>query len=332
MDTSSGVPSVDILAVLDPANSTHHNMTAQNAPIVNDAVAGQPAGPLPERTSPSVTIGVPVYNGESTLRPALDSLLAQTFGDFELIISDNASVDGTERICREYAVKDGRIRYMRQSTNIGVGANFRFVLDEARCKYFMWAASDDVWSLDFVALNCGFLEDHPDYVCSISPVRFEGRDFDEKQMGDRSLDDERFDLRLRKFFGLWHANGAFYSLMRTQVIKKTEWVDAKFLGADWAIILYLARQGKLKRLEKGWLQLGIKGASNSGGFLRRYRTSPLDFVAPFWKMTLAALGLSVGAPWRSRLAIFWACILMNLWAHKVQIHEKLYRAYKSISP
>lgn len=96
-----------------------------------------------EMKMPQVSIGMPVYNGEKFIREALDSLLAQTFTDFELIISDNASTDGTEAICREYAAKDSRIRYVRQAKNLGPVANFKYVLDEAVGEYFMWAAHDD---------------------------------------------------------------------------------------------------------------------------------------------------------------------------------------------
>lgn len=95
---------------------------------------------------------MPVYNGGAFIREALDSLLAQTFTDFELIISDNASTDGTEAICREYAVKDARIRYVRQAENCGVLANFQFVLDEAVGEYFMWAAADDRRHPDFIRM------------------------------------------------------------------------------------------------------------------------------------------------------------------------------------
>ena len=102
----------------------------------------------PSKTTkvPQVSIGMPVYNGAKFIHEALDSLLAQTFADFELIISDNASTDETEAICREYAAKDERIRYVRQTENRGALANFRFVLDEAVGEYFMFAAADDFWS------------------------------------------------------------------------------------------------------------------------------------------------------------------------------------------
>jgi glycosyltransferase involved in cell wall biosynthesis len=92
---------------------------------------------------PKVTIGMPVYNGGAFIREALDCLLAQTFNNFELIISDNASNDDTETICREYAERDQRIRYVRQSVNLGVIANFQFVLSEGIGEYFMWATPDD---------------------------------------------------------------------------------------------------------------------------------------------------------------------------------------------
>lgn len=99
---------------------------------------------------PKVSIGMPVYNGEAFIRAAVESLLAQTFKDFELIISDNASTDLTEKICRDYASKDPRIRYVRQKNNIGALGNFLFVLNEAAGDYFMWNAADDYRSSDCV--------------------------------------------------------------------------------------------------------------------------------------------------------------------------------------
>jgi glycosyltransferase involved in cell wall biosynthesis len=83
---------------------------------------------------PLISIGMPAYNGEQYIRKALDSLLAQDYGNFELIISDNASTDATLQICREYAEKDQRIRVCVQSRNIGPIANFRAVSEMAQGK------------------------------------------------------------------------------------------------------------------------------------------------------------------------------------------------------
>lgn len=99
---------------------------------------------------PVVSIGMPVYNGEKYIKEALDSLLTQTFTNFELIISDNSSTDNTQEICQMYATKDSRIKYIRQQKNIGVALNFEFVLNMAQAEYFTWAASDDFWSVNWI--------------------------------------------------------------------------------------------------------------------------------------------------------------------------------------
>lgn len=102
------------------------------------------------KTNIAITIGMPVYNGEKFISQALDSLLEQTFTNFELIISDNASIDATQPICEEYARRDPRIRYVRQSENRGALANFQFVLDQAHGEFFMWAAADDLWEKNWI--------------------------------------------------------------------------------------------------------------------------------------------------------------------------------------
>ena len=99
---------------------------------------------------PKVSIGLPVFNGERYLREALDSLLGQTFRDFELIVSDNASTDSTAEIVRAYEQSDPRIRYFRQATTIGIGENFLFVLHQSRSEMFMWASHDDVWASNWL--------------------------------------------------------------------------------------------------------------------------------------------------------------------------------------
>ena len=128
-----------------------------------DGLGEAPNGqaPVPSGPSPLVTIGLPVFNGENYLREALDGLLAQTFGDFELLISDNASTDATEHICREYAARDPRIRYFRRQTNVGVVANHNDLLAVARGRYFKWVGHDDVYEPALLARCVGALEADP---------------------------------------------------------------------------------------------------------------------------------------------------------------------------
>jgi glycosyltransferase involved in cell wall biosynthesis len=99
---------------------------------------------------PQISIGMPVFNGALYLAEALNDLCAQTFTDFELLISDNASTDKTAEISMQFSAMDTRIKYFRQSANIGAILNFQFVLDHASTPYFMWAASDDRWDLEWI--------------------------------------------------------------------------------------------------------------------------------------------------------------------------------------
>jgi glycosyltransferase involved in cell wall biosynthesis len=116
--------------------------------------------------TPRLTVGLPVYNGERFVAESLDSLLGQSFTDFELIISDNASIDGTADICRRYAAQDPRIRYVRQPHNIGLNPNHNFLVGEARGEYFKWAAHDDLYGRDLLARCVAALDEHPDVVLS----------------------------------------------------------------------------------------------------------------------------------------------------------------------
>jgi glycosyltransferase involved in cell wall biosynthesis len=97
----------------------------------------------PTGAAPPLSLGVPVFNEEPFLRQALDSILAQTYGDFEIVISDNASTDRTPEIIREYAARDRRIRCFRQSANIGSGNNWTFVAKKARGQWFKWISAND---------------------------------------------------------------------------------------------------------------------------------------------------------------------------------------------
>src|SRR5262245_38039803 len=95
-------------------------------------------------SSPRVSIGMPVRNGEPFIADAIDSLLAQTLTDFELIICDNASTDRTQEICGEYAAQDARIRYYRNPTNLGPAQNHNKCFELSRGEYFRWHAHDDM--------------------------------------------------------------------------------------------------------------------------------------------------------------------------------------------
>src|SRR3990167_3879396 len=101
-------------------------------------------------TSPRVSIGLPVFNGEEYLPRAFDCLIQQDYEDFEVIISDNASTDATETLCRDLARQDNRIRYYRNETNIGARRNYNRVFELARGDFFKWASHDDEYDASLV--------------------------------------------------------------------------------------------------------------------------------------------------------------------------------------
>jgi glycosyltransferase involved in cell wall biosynthesis len=120
--------------------------------------------------TPVVSIGIPVYNGEKYLRQALDSMLCQTFRDFEIVITDNSSTDRTEQICREYSAKDARVKYHRNDRNIGPSANYNLCFELSKGKYFKWAAHDDMIQPTYLERCVAVLDSDPTVVNAYTRV------------------------------------------------------------------------------------------------------------------------------------------------------------------
>lgn len=123
---------------------------------------------------PIVSIGMPVYNGERYLAETLDSLLAQSFSDFEIIISDNASTDGTGEISRRYQRKDPRVHYFRNDQNIGAAPNFNRVVELSRAPLFHGSAYDDLYDPSFLKRCVAALERDPGVVLSHARTKLIG--------------------------------------------------------------------------------------------------------------------------------------------------------------
>jgi len=120
------------------------------------------------RAAPRLSIGLPVYNAEEYLAESLDALLGQSYEDFELIISDNASTDGTAGICRRYMKQDSRIRYICQPRNIGAAPNHNVVVGQARGELFKWASGDDLYGRDLLKYCVDALDEYPHVVLAHS--------------------------------------------------------------------------------------------------------------------------------------------------------------------
>lgn len=291
---------------------------------------------LKENDTPVITIGMPVYNGAEGVKLAIDSILNQTFKNFELIISDNASTDETGEICKAYAAKDARIKYVCQRENIGI-ANFKYVLMAARGEYFMWAAHDDIRSLDYLEVNYEYLVKDTTYVSSGSPNGFDMWG-SEKKLINFSLGEDEVFKRYQKFFkNSFRSHGLFYCLIRTHILRDSELLDQIFLGNDWlgfdwAVILFLASKGRMNRAFKGSITLGTHGASSEMNIFKKYNTSKIEYFLPFFKLSTIVMNFSREFTRLQRVRLLFILVKLNMvakvwpWYHAVRI-DILYRMY-----
>ena len=205
--------------------------------ISRDAVAGPRARDTAPGASarPTVSVGLPVYNGAATVGRAISALRDQTFPDFELIISDNCSTDGTLEVCEAAARSDARVRIVRQPENRGAIANFEAVLREARGDFFMFAAADDRVEPHFIEETLAALEAAPDAVACAprTLMHFEGAGSREARgtapiRGPAWWRPARFLLRPSD-------NSRFYGLYRTEALRAAYLSDRRFHAFDWAV-------------------------------------------------------------------------------------------------
>jgi hypothetical protein len=218
---------------------------------------------------PLISIGMPVYNGENYLAEAVESLLGQTFSDFELIISDNGSTDGTEAICRKFQQRDARVRYYRESHNHGAVWNYNRLLDLARGEYFKWSSHDDVHAPTFLEKCLGVLQSRMDVawcLCRIALIDEDGQPVasninafggtgDQTPRVEHSLDAQSSPLTKysrssekphQRFDGVilsssWGVD--CYALMRTATLRKTRGFLATY-GSEKTLLAELAMHGK----------------------------------------------------------------------------------------
>jgi glycosyltransferase involved in cell wall biosynthesis len=192
---------------------------------------------------PRLTIGLPVYNGENYLAQSVDSLLAQTFTDFELIISDNASTDGTQRIAEGYAALDPRVRYVRHPVNLGSAENHNGVIREARGEFFKWASDDDLYAPELLERCVAALDARPEIVLAHAWTAFinEAGEIIHTQGYPLITDVDSAPVRFRS---LLHTQGGddIYGVIRTRVLRAMPPHDS-YHNADRVFVSELALHG-----------------------------------------------------------------------------------------
>ena len=195
--------------------------------------------------TPSVSLGLPVYNGEAYLAKCLDALLAQTYTDFELIISDNCSTDKTESICREYAKRDTRIAYYRQKTNLGAAGNFQKVFTLSKGKYFKWVAYDDLHAPQFLERCVNILDTKPEVIlCFGDTMIIDAQGKETEMYHDKLHLDSPFPSeRFKHFLAELGLCNAMFGLIRKEPLGKTPLI-AKFVASDVILLAELSMRGQ----------------------------------------------------------------------------------------
>lgn len=193
---------------------------------------------------PLLSIGLPVYNGERFLCESVDALLSQTFTDFELIISDNASTDSTPEICQRYVAADPRVRYVRQAKNIGASPNHHATLDLARGAYFKWASDDDLYEPTLIERCMEALEKDPDAVLAHAFEAF--IDEDGAFLGNvkyrLATDAPDPAVRLRSLLRTVGGDD-FYGVMRTDLLRQVAHQNS-YHNADRTFMAAIVLQGR----------------------------------------------------------------------------------------
>ncbi len=214
---------------------------------------------------PLVSLCIPVFNGENYLEECIRSLIAQPRGDIEILISDNASTDATEEICREFSSSDRRIVYLRQSENMGAAWNFNECFRRSRGEFFSWTGHDDIRPPDFVDVSlAAFDAAGHDYVmvsCRSVFIDGEGESIG-LDVGVMPVRSKWAFRRLGTALNHSDFSAPFYGMIRRETLERTRQVGA-FEASDIVFISEVAMLGKVAEVEDVLLyrRLHLKQAS-----------------------------------------------------------------------
>jgi len=195
--------------------------------------------------APRVSLGMPVFNGERWLDATLEALRSQSFADFELIISDNASEDRSQEICELHAADDARVRYVRQARNIGANRNYVAVLAHASAPYFKWTSANDLCASEFLDSCVRALDRRPDAVLAFPQTSLFVDDIADatEYECDFAVEDEQPSLRFARIIRETRLNNSFNGLIRTEALRRSLTLGS-FDAADIVLMAELALLGK----------------------------------------------------------------------------------------
>lgn len=203
---------------------------------------------------PLVSIGVPVYNGEAYLAEALDSLLAQSYQNLQIVICDNASTDSTQTISERYAQLDSRIEYHRNAENLGAAINYNNSFKLSKGKYFKWATHDDLCAPNMIQACVDALEsDDAAALCAPKTIIIDDKGTAVKNL-QRELDASHCDAlsRLKQYFNFYYADeeaNQVFGVYRSSLLKQSALIG-NYPASDLLLLAQISLMGKIVLLDE----------------------------------------------------------------------------------
>lgn len=273
-----------------------------------------------------VCIGMPVYNGERFVAAAIESLRAQTYEDFELIILDNASTDRTREICEAYARRDSRLRYHRNDKNVGAAPNFNRAFELSDASYFKWGAHDDLCAPCFLEKCITALDADPSLILAyslVTEIDEDGAPIGHYDFPPDSLS-PRPHVRFRRQI-VGHQCYEVFGVFRTAALKRTPLIG-EYAGGDAALLLELCLIGKFLEIPER-LFLSRRHPSQSASMQRNFRAWAEWFkpdlsgrlVLPYWRLLSEYRRIVRTADLTAAERLFCYCSLLN-WVRKRTRH------------
>ena len=262
-------------------------------------------------SAPTVSVCMPLYNEERHAGEALAALLAQSYRDFELVISDNSSTDRTGAICREFAMRDSRVRYHRNATNIGAAANFDRVIHLARGRYLLWAGGHDLWDPDLLERSVTILESRPQAVVAVAECVWIDEAGTPLTRRSGFTDSSGMSAVERFFTVLWGNMHPVLGLIRVEALKRTRGMRT-CMGADLLLLSELALHGDFVFAPgTRWYRREIRSQETYAEMMQRYRghqyrqSKGLAAGFPLLTLGMGLLGVAwnCGLPLTTRLAM-----------------------------
>ena len=278
-----------------------------------------------------ITIGMPVYNGAETIYKAVSSVLGQTYEDFILLISDNASSDSTSLICKKLCALDPRVVYHRQLFNVGPGRNFQYLLDSSTTDFFTWWAADDFRTPEFIERCVRHLELFPSSMAVTGLSTYSQKPLSTVEIVAAtlkqvpSLSAASHELRVLSFIDVcWHSHSIFYSVFRPSLVPfPTLMGEPDYVAKDWAWNISLLNSGGIDYIDGEFIVLGTDGVSKSADPWTMFRTRSINWLLPFYQFSEFLLKLSVEYSLTSKIRIFIWLSYLNLIAFKSQLLSAL---------